>query len=281
MEHATAVVGDASCGLIMPISALDGATAEHWAEVKGIITEAVESIAEPKFSVRLVSDADDIGVIQKRIVQNVYSSDVVVCDVSGKNPNVMFELGLRLAFDKPTIIVKDDKTDYSFDTAVIEHVGYPRDLRFNKIVAFKDLLATKVQQTYRAATENPDHSVFLKNFGKFQVAALSEQEVPAQTLTLQLLQDIQSEMATLAARVERPTISRRAKSDRPEIIAQLTASIIKHKKSRKIASFARLINDHEFYNDVASDVTAIRYYDTYDEFRDVMDTLLKALEASK
>jgi hypothetical protein len=71
-------------------------------------------------------NADDIGVIQKRIVQNLYSSDVIVCDVSGKNPNVMFELGMRLAFDKPTLIVKDDKTDYSFDTGIIEHVPYPR-----------------------------------------------------------------------------------------------------------------------------------------------------------
>jgi hypothetical protein len=34
-----------------------------------------------------------------------------LCDVSGKNANVMFELGLRLAFDNPTIIIKDDKTE--------------------------------------------------------------------------------------------------------------------------------------------------------------------------
>jgi hypothetical protein len=35
----------------------------------------------------------------------------------------MFELGMRLAFDKPTVIIKDDKTDYMFDTGIIEHVG--------------------------------------------------------------------------------------------------------------------------------------------------------------
>jgi len=140
----------------MPISAIDGAGAEHWAEVKAVITEAVEAIPEVRFTVRLVSDADDVGVIQKRIVQNVYSSDIVVCDVSGKNPNVMFELGMRLAFDKATVIVKDDKTDYSFDTAIIEHVGYPRDLRFGKIVAFKELLAAKVLQTYRSMRDNTD-----------------------------------------------------------------------------------------------------------------------------
>ncbi len=122
-----------SCGLIMPISPLDGCSADHWLDVKAIITEAVESIDQEKFIVKLVSGADDVGVIQKRIVQNVYSSDVVVCDVSAKNPNVMFELGLRLAFDKPTVIVKDDKTDYSFDTAIIDRAVQRSVLWFERV----------------------------------------------------------------------------------------------------------------------------------------------------
>jgi hypothetical protein len=168
-----------TCGLVMPISAMDGCSADHWSDVKAIISDAVESIEAPKFTVRLVSDADDVGVIQKRIVQNLYSSEIVVCDVSGKNSNVMFELGMRLAFDKPTIVVKDDKTAYSFDTGVIEHVAYPRDLRFNQIVTFKTVLAEKVRSTHHIATSDPAHSTFLKSFGKFNVATLSEHAVPA------------------------------------------------------------------------------------------------------
>ena len=122
-----------TCGIIMPISAIDGCPSEHWTEVKGIISEAVCTAG---YSSNLVSDADDIGIIQQRIIQNIYNNDIVVCDVSGKNPNVMFELGMRLAFDKPAIIVIDDKTDYSFDTSPIEHLSYPRDLRYTKILDF-------------------------------------------------------------------------------------------------------------------------------------------------
>jgi hypothetical protein len=87
----------------------------------------------------MVSDSDDSGVIHKRIIENLYNNPIVVCDVSGKNPNVMFELGIRLAFDKSTIIVKDHATDYSFDTSPIEHVGYPRDLRFSTVVEKQNL----------------------------------------------------------------------------------------------------------------------------------------------
>jgi hypothetical protein len=185
------------CGLVMPISPIDGCSAEHWAEVKSVLIESIESIKDFNFKVRLVSDADDVGIIQKRIVQNLYDADIVVCDVSGKNPNVMFELGMRLAFDKPTVIVKDDKTDYSFDTGVIEHVPYPRDLRFQRIVSFKNLLADEVIATYKAAKSDPEHSTFLKSFGKFKVAKLTESEVSPSNAILDILSDLQRDVSLL------------------------------------------------------------------------------------
>jgi len=185
------------CGLVMPISLIDGCTAEHWIEVKSIIADAVASIPDPRFSVRLVSTADDIGVIQKRIVQNLYNDAIIVCDVSAKNPNVMFELGMRLAFDKPTVIVKDDKTTYSFDTSPIEHVGYPRDLRFTKIVQFKEELAKKIVATYQASKTDPKHSTFLKHFGTFQVAKLSQETVSLDKAILGQLSDIQAQILSL------------------------------------------------------------------------------------
>lgn len=194
----------ATCGLIMPISAIDGVSAEHWAEVRAILTESVEAVKSPVFAVRLVSDADEAGIIQKRIVHNVYGSAIIVCDVSGKNPNVMFELGMRLAFDKPVVIVKDDKTDYSFDTGIIEHLTYPRDLRFTRIVEFKAALAAKVVATYRAAA-SPDHSPFLKNFGQFHVASLAQTEVSPEKLTLEMLDELRREVGRLSRRLDSPS----------------------------------------------------------------------------
>src|SRR5579871_5999557 len=159
------------CGIVMPISAIDNCTADHWQDVLAILKSAIETA---DFEPNLVSDADDVGIIQKRIIQNLYHNEIVVCDVSGKNPNVMFELGMRLAFDKPTIIVKDDKTDYTFDTSVIEHLTYPRDLRFGKIVTFKKSLATKITGTLKKVVADPNHSVFLKSFGDYRGAELQE-----------------------------------------------------------------------------------------------------------
>ncbi|MDR1761951.1 MAG: hypothetical protein LBR55_05825 [Bacteroidales bacterium] len=181
------------CGIVMPISAIDTCSAEHWSEVLNIIKDAVGQ-AGAGFEPNLVSDSDESGIIQKRIIHNLYSNEIVVCDVSAKNPNVMFELGIRLAFDKPTIIIKDDKTDYSFDTSVIEHLTYPRDLRFSKIVVFKDALKKKVQDTYEKATKDTNYTTFLKHFGEYKVAQLSEKEVTSEKYILSALDELRYEM---------------------------------------------------------------------------------------
>lgn len=170
-----------TCGVVMPISEIDGLSENHWKEILNIVSQSIEKAG---FKANLVSNSEDIGVIQKRIVQNLYENPIVVCDVSGKNPNVMFELGLRLAFDKPTIIIKDNKTDYSFDTSPIEHLEYPRDLRFSKIVDFREKLADKIQKTYEKSISDEDYSTFLKHFGSFKVAKIDTEEVTKEDLIM-------------------------------------------------------------------------------------------------
>ncbi|UWR95247.1 hypothetical protein [Phaeobacter inhibens] len=174
----------------MPISDTTNCSENHWREVQSIIREAV---TDAGFEATLVSESTDVGVIQKRIVQNLYENPVVVCDVSEKNANVMFELGMRLAFDKPVIIIKDDKTSYSFDTAPVEHLTYPRDLRFSSIVDFKKKLSAKVQSV---EASSQDHS-FLSSFGSFKVAEINVETAPADSLILEELQSLKGSIRRL------------------------------------------------------------------------------------
>jgi hypothetical protein len=182
------------CGIVMPISEIDGCTESHWSEVHDILSDSIE---EAGFDSNLVSNADEVGLIHKRIIQNLYDNPIMVCDVSGKNPNVMFELGIRLAFDKPTVIVKDDQTTYSFDTGGIEHIEYPRDLRFGQIVEFKKNLSNKIRSTHEIATADVDYTTFLKHFGEFKVAKLDKKEVPGQEFILDELKQIRGILASL------------------------------------------------------------------------------------
>lgn len=69
------------CGIVMPISTMEGYPDTHWSDVREILEEA---ILEAGFEPNLVSNADDVGIIQQRIIQNLYDNPIVVCDVSGK-----------------------------------------------------------------------------------------------------------------------------------------------------------------------------------------------------
>lgn len=194
---------DNFCGIVMPISAIDGCLEPHWAEVREIIESAIEAAG---FTPNLVSESTDVGTIHKRIVQNLFNYPLIVCDVSARNPNVMFELGLRLAFDKPTIIIKDDNTPYSFDTSSIEHLEYPRDLRFTKIVDFKENLRNKIQATYRKATQDPSYSTFLKQFGEFKLPKIDQREVSGQEFIIEELRNIRHSVRRLESQSRSPRV---------------------------------------------------------------------------
>ncbi|MDO9271052.1 MAG: hypothetical protein Q7T96_18255 [Methylobacter sp.] len=277
---------------LTPISAIDGYTAEHWIEVRNIITEAIEGMNEPKFKVNLVSDADDVGVIQKRIVQNIYSSDIIVCDVSGKNPNVMFELGMRLAFDKPTVIVKDDKTEYSFDTGIIEHIPYPRDLRFSKIVTFKNTLADKIKATHKAATTDSNHSTFLKNFGEFKVANLKESIVPADMMVFEMLSELQMDVKRLRRSMsedENINSLNRSKRNRDiygtnsrirmerEGLALITKEIDAYHAEHPEIKLQDLIGRDDFQTFLANRIEGHNYFESGADFRKAIDHVLNEI----
>ena len=207
---APAVAKRPRCGLVMPIATLGDYKESHWADVKAILTESLNCAG---FDVALVSEADEIGTILKRIVQNLYENPLVVCDVSGRNHNVMFELGMRLAFDKATVIVTDEVTPFSFDTQVIEHIRYPRDLRYGQINTFKDNLAIKAKATYQMAATNSEFSPFLKHFGDFTAAKVETQELPQGEFLMKQMEEIRVALSEMRLEmVRRRSGSRRQHS---------------------------------------------------------------------
>jgi len=198
------------CGIIRPISAMppDYSDEQHWKDVAAILDEAIKAAG---FEPLLVSAAAEISVIQKTIIQNLYNCEIVVCDVSGKNANVMFELGMRLAFDKATVIIKDNKTAYSFDTSPIEHLTYPKSLHYSKIVDFKEELRGKLQSTHKAARKDKNYSPFLKSFGQIVPAKLHNQEVPEAQYQREKLEELSEQVGLLIALQRRQNEERQQK----------------------------------------------------------------------
>jgi len=219
-----------TCGIIMPIATMAEYSEGHWRDVKAILEKAIRMAG---FDPRIVSDSEDATVIQKSIVQNIYDDQIVVCDVSGKNPNVMFELGMRLAFDKPVVIVKDDKTGYSFDTGVIEHINYRRDLRHADTEGFMASLAGKIKATV-AKSKDPKHKTFLSNFGHFEVAKIESTQIPADKVMQRILDEVSSLKAAIRVNSSVDILERVDDFEMCEIFYTLQYHILKNSKNLEV-----------------------------------------------
>ena len=54
-------------------------------------------------------------MIQSTIVTELLAADIVLADLTEHNPNVLFELGMRIAADKPVALVRAKGTGPIFD----------------------------------------------------------------------------------------------------------------------------------------------------------------------
>ena len=80
--------------------------------------------------------------ILKDIVQPIYEADVVIADLTGLNPNVMYELGLAHSFNKKTItITQDELSTLPFDLKQYRAKDY--STHFKKFAELLDYLKSR------------------------------------------------------------------------------------------------------------------------------------------
>ena len=71
--------------------------------------------------------ADDIWehhTIIQDVVNIIARAKVVVCDCSGKNPNVFYEAGIAHAIGKEVILITQSENDIPFDLRHLRHIRY-------------------------------------------------------------------------------------------------------------------------------------------------------------
>lgn len=135
-----------TCFVIMPISDQPKYPAGHFDKIyKQIIVPAVQIAGfEP-----IRADSDQIcDSIMKKILKNLVECDMAICDLSSRNPNVMYELEIRQAYGKKVVLVQDDATDKIFDVAGINTVFYKRDRLYENVIKAKDDIANAIKETY-------------------------------------------------------------------------------------------------------------------------------------
>jgi hypothetical protein len=182
------------CGLIMPISSTEHHDEKHWAAVQTLLHRGIRAAGLTPANVwEGVNDR-----ISKRIVSNIFKQDIVVADISDLNPNVMLELGLRLASKKPTVVVFNKGGRIPFDITDVEALPYPGDLNILEMEIFFEKFSKTLSDrlsAFKAGAYEP----FLADV-VVEVLEPQTKEVSFERLILERLDEI----GTRLARVERP-----------------------------------------------------------------------------
>ncbi|GEO08271.1 hypothetical protein [Segetibacter aerophilus] len=108
--------------------------------------------------------ADDVlntNYIALDIVKNIIQADMALCDLSGRNPNVMYELGIRQAFNKPVTLIKDLITERIFDISGFRDVSYDESLRVDTVQTNFEVIADTIKNTYETAGQEINSLVSL------------------------------------------------------------------------------------------------------------------------
>lgn len=115
----TVIVGEPIRGSSLRAFVIMPFTEKNAARPTGFFEEVLRSLITPAgleagFTVE-TANRQGSDVIQSTIINELLEADLVIADLTDHNPNVLFELGLRMAEDKPVALIKAEGTGRVFD----------------------------------------------------------------------------------------------------------------------------------------------------------------------
>lgn len=134
------------CFVIMPISNQINYEDNHFTLVYEDIIKP--SIIDNNMNPIRADETKNTNLIQLDILKNIIQSPIAICDMSSKNPNVFYELGMRQAFDLPTVLLIDDETKVPFDISGLRYVTYKKNMSYRNVKTAIASLTSALKETY-------------------------------------------------------------------------------------------------------------------------------------
>lgn len=173
-----------SCFVITPIGDINSSVRR---KIDGLIDEVIYPVMkEAGYKVEVSHRITVSGTMTATIIRKVYECDLAIANLTGNNPNVMYEIGLRHAAAKPIIHITEDVKDLAFDVNDQRTIQYTDDI--TGAYELKERLKSMVSNIdLEAKVSNP----ITEALGHYNVVNISGQE---NVDFSDILLDIQSEL---------------------------------------------------------------------------------------
>jgi len=144
------------CFVISPIGKTGSDEYKNFKEVLDYVIKPAAKNSGFKLKVIRADDIERAGSFIKDILQNLLDSFVVIADLTGKNPNVFYELGVRHSLSSRTILIAQSLEDIPSDLREYRTVIY--DTTAKGASDFQTRVTKYLEEIY-AEPNRPDNPV--------------------------------------------------------------------------------------------------------------------------
>ncbi|HUV50509.1 MAG TPA: hypothetical protein VMW78_05770 [Anaerolineae bacterium] len=147
LERSVKVKSDDSCFVMMP-----------FANPLGSYYEKIYKTAIEKAGLKPIRADDELfgtGKIIDQIWAGINSAKILIAELTSRNPNVYYELGIAHALKKPVVLVSSNEEDVPFDLNHIRVIYYDVNDPF-----WGQKLIDKVAENILSAIKNPEEAIF-------------------------------------------------------------------------------------------------------------------------
>lgn len=142
------------CFIITPIGNDNDSIRRH---IDGIIDAAIKPALEPDYEVVAAHKITETGTITKQIIKEIYQDELAIANLTGNNPNVMYELAIRYCLGKPVLTIAEKGTNLPFDDMPERTIFYVNDPQGS--LDLKDAIRSYVLNVDLAKRESPIHAI--------------------------------------------------------------------------------------------------------------------------
>lgn len=145
---------DNICFIITPIGAENSPIRK---KTDGLINNVIKPVCEKLNLVAIPAhEIDKPGSITRQVIQHIMNSKMVIANLTGLNPNVMYELAIRHAAKLPVVCLAEEGTLLPFDITTERTIFYTDDM-YGAVKLVPDL-KSKIESALR--DENIDNPIY-------------------------------------------------------------------------------------------------------------------------
>ncbi len=263
------------CFVIMPIADPEGYAKGHFGYV-------YENIIRPSctmagFNAVRADEVKETNLIHLDLLKKLIEAPIAICDLSSRNPNVLFELGIRQAFDKPVVLIQEKDTPKIFDIAPLRYLEYSQEMKYHEVLTVQQKLKETIEATFAAGNDVTNVNSIVKLLALSSPASIPDLENGKESLALEVMQ---AELRNMRQIMEMSIFESRKGSKRGSISAieyeRISNNLDKLISSRRLPIEERLDKYHLLMREAEELVHTCRNEEEHLHFHRLMERIHRA-----